>query len=110
MVSDKAADRTFRIIKVPENTRACRADLNTGGIHVAGYPMVAPGTFVGDMELRVQITGAIRTGLNTVLATYAIIPVYQNNAVRCAEGCPGRADLDIGRTFAAIAQFGQKNA
>jgi len=60
------------------------------------------------MFFGMNIPASIRTRLNAISASYAIIIINQNNAFRRFKGCSNRAYLCAGRFRTMIAHFGNK--
>src|ERR1035441_6543476 len=110
VVGEKLADRTLFIIAIAEDARTDWTDFNTGRQQSLGDAVIAPGAFVGNLLFRIEEPCAVRTGLNTVLATDAIGMVNQDRAVFRLECRAGWAHLHASRMSAVIAQLGNKKS
>jgi hypothetical protein len=119
----------MRIKQVPEFPCSCGADFHAGGITPVPHPLDTKSTFFHNifhsgpvpqiMNVRIQFfhgnirlgpvkdSPLVRTGRNTITATYAPIVIDHHNAVRFLPRCPDRAYTNAGRIFALLALNGQ---
>ena len=105
VVAEEHADRALLIVHVAEDPRAGRAYLHAGWIQALGDAVVAPRAFFRDTVLFIEEAGAIRAGLDTILAADAVFVVDQYRAVLGLVGSAGRADLNAGRSAAMVAHL-----
>src|SRR5450631_129669 len=105
MGPDEYADIARWIIQITEDSGLHRADLDAGRLQHFGYPVIAPGAFVGGLRLLVEIPRAIGTGLNTVPAADAVFIIDEHDPIRRLVGGPDRTNLHAWRIFAMIAEL-----
>jgi len=70
--------------------------------------VIAEIAFLSRVVFRVEKPDPVRACHNTVPASYAPGPVYQNDPVRGLIGGAYRTHLHAGRVGAMVAQFGHK--
>ena len=98
-------------VLVPQVTiypRASGAVLNAGRIHALFNPVEAKGTFVNDLFFGMNVAAAVRAGLYTVTASYAVRVINEDDALRTVIGCTYRAYLYAGRLMTMVTEFRHK--
>ena len=96
------------IFQVAENTRPCRAHLNTGRLQSLRDAVITQRALLGDPRVRVQKTAAVRTGLYAKTTPDAVLLIHQGHALRRIKGRPHRAGFCTRGIFALITEFGHK--
>jgi len=106
--SGKSSQRACNTPGIPENSGLLWADFYAHGKQSLNQAMIAEGAFICDPGLRVQVTGAVRTGLDAVSTTDAALGVNQDHPVVGFKGSPNRANLNARRMIALVAYLGNK--
>src|ERR1035441_9959387 len=103
-------DGVLRASQIHQQTGAGGAVFAAGRGEALGDAVVAQGTLVHGLRLRVQIAAAIRAGLHTVAAAQAVGLVHQHYSVRADERGAHRTDLHARRLRAVVTQLGNEEA
>ncbi len=108
VVTNKIADRAFRVIQITKDSRAHGAHLYAGRLQALGNAVVTPRAFISDIFFVVKKSRAVGASLNTVLTTDAILMINKHYAVFGLVGCAHWTDLYTRRFLAMVAHFRHK--
>jgi len=106
MFGQKTAHFTILIGQITKDPGFTDTGGDAGRFHTLLQTVETEGTLVGPAVLLIDVTGIVRTGGDTGLAAYALVAVYQDNAVFALVGGPGGTGRDAGGVIAVVTKLG----
>jgi hypothetical protein len=107
---DHLCDFFIGVVQVPEDPGPPRADLDAGRFQASVDPVLAEVALLDDRNQGIDISGIVRAGGKTILASDTAVFVDDDDAVFPLPGCLDRAVDDAGRTITLVAEAGEKVA
>lgn len=90
---DKFRNGALRIVQITRDACFGGTIVHTGRIQPFFYSVKTEGAFVDDMLVGMEVTAAVRAGLNAIFASDTILLVHQHDALICFEGGTYRTNL-----------------
>ena len=108
MFLEKFNQFTVFVPQIAIHSGTCGTNFHTGRSKILLQPVIAKGTFIGDLFHRMNEPASIRTCLNTIPATDTVFFINKNNTLRTIICCTYRTNLNTGRFGTMVTHFRDK--
>lgn len=106
--SHETRQRAISLLNLTEDSRLGRTNFDTRRLKAPHDPVIAESALLGSLGFRVEEPGSVRTGLNAISATDAVIAVDKDYTILRFESGPDRTYLNTWWIVTVIAQLGNE--